>query len=273
MDGSVDLHLHTTYSDGALSPRALVDRARRAGLTTISITDHDHVGGFEEAREAGAAVGVEVIPGVELSTNVNGMDIHMLGYFFDHRNPALLAHLSLVRRERVRRAEKIVEKLNGLRIPLRLESVLAQAGGGAVGRPHIALALLEEGLTGSYHEAFIKYIGAGKPAYEQKHPVSPLEAITLLSSAGGLSFIAHPSPAVDGSTLPGLIHDGINGIEVVHPSLSPERSTYYRGIVAAYRLLSCGGSDFHGGKRSDEDALGRFTISRSDVEMMRKALP
>ena len=272
MDGSVDLHLHTTYSDGALSPRELVERARLARLTTISVTDHDHVGAIDEAGELGKSSGIEVIPGVELSTMVDEQDIHILGYLFDPGNPALLDFLAMFRKERVKRAERIVEKLNALNIPLKIESVLEQAGEGAVGRPHIAIALVEAGLTESYHEAFARYIGTGKPAYEKKHPVAPQEAFELLATAGGLSFIAHPGPAIDERILLKLIHDGVDGIEVVHPSLSPERSAYYRGIAAEYFLLVCGGSDYHGGRRNDEDAIGRFTISPVDVEMMRRRL-
>ncbi len=272
MDGKVDLHLHTTFSDGALSTGELIERARRAGLSTISITDHDHVGALAQARALGESSGIEVIPGVELSTSVRDEDIHVLGYFFDEGNRALLDFLAFFRKERMKRAERIVEKLNDLNVPLKLESVLEQAGAGAVGRPHIAIALLEEGLIGSYQEAFAKYLGYGKPAYEKKYQIPPQEAIKLLSAAGGLSFIAHPGSTIDESMLVGLIDDGIDGIEVVHPSLTPERSAYYRGIVSEYYLLACGGSDFHGGKRNDADALGKYTITDGDVAMMRRRL-
>ena len=272
MGGKADLHLHTTYSDGALSTREVVERARRAGLTTISITDHDHTGAIEEASDVGKQLGVKVVSGVELSASVDGKDIHILGYFFDPTNHQLLEHLSYFRAERLKRAERIVEKLHALNLPLPFKVVLDQAGPGAVGRPHIANALLEQGLTGTYHEAFLKYLGDGKPAYEPKSLVSPREAIALIASAGGLSFIAHPGNLIEEKLLLGLINEGVDGIEVIHPSHSPERVAHYSGIVSEYYLLASGGSDFHGGKKNDSEALGKFHIPEKRVEMMRRHL-
>ena len=272
MDGKADLHLHTTYSDGALSTRELVERAKQVGLTAISITDHDHAGAIGEAMAIGRELGLEVIAGVELSTNVEQQDIHILGYFFDHKNQTLLDYLTFFRLERMKRAERIVEKLNGLKIPLRFESVLDQAGTGSVGRPHIANALVEEGWTETYHEAFLKYIGFGKPAYERKYQVSPQEAIELISSAGGLSFIAHPGNSIDEKVLLELINDGVDGIEVIHPSHSTERVAHYSGIVSEYFLLASGGSDFHGGKRDDRNVFGKYYVSEDYIEMMRRRL-
>jgi hypothetical protein len=272
MDGKADLHMHTTYSDGTLTADELLQRAKEVGLTTISITDHDNVGAVEGAINAGKALGIEVIPGVELSAMVGEQDIHILGYFLDHKSQSLLDYLAFFRIERVRRAERIVGKLNDLKIPLKIESVLEQAGAGSVGRPHIANALLEEGLTDSYNEAFSKYIGFGKPAYQKKFQVSPQAAIELISSAGGLSFVAHPGNSIDEKVLLSLIHDGVDGIEVIHPSHSPERVSHYSGIVSEYFLLASGGSDFHGGKRSDYDSLGQFYITQRHVEMMRRHL-
>jgi len=241
-------------------------------LTTVGITDHDHVGAVDEASEAGLELGVTVVPGVELSTHLNGIEIHLLGYFIDHRNPALVRHLAFLRSERLKRAERIVGRLNNLRIPLRIESVLEQAGEGSVGRPHIASALVEEGLLDSYHEAFLKYIGTGKPAYEQNYQVSPQQAVEVIASAGGLSFIAHPGKTLDEQTLLELLREGVDGIEVIHPSHTVERVAYYRGIVSEYFLLASGGSDFHGGRRNDEGILGSYTISEDAVAMMRRRL-
>lgn len=253
-------------------PRELVDRARQAGLTAIAVTDHDHTGALDEALELGSQTGIDVITGVELSTTVDELDIHILGYFFDHRDRGLQEYLAFFRQERRKRAERIVEKLNGLRVPLTITSVLDQAGTGSVGRPHIANALLEEGLTGTYHEAFYKYIGFGKPAYEKKYLVSPRDAIAMIAKAGGLSFLAHPANTIDEKLLLELINAGIDGIEVVHPSHSPERIAHYTGIVGEYFLLASGGSDFHGGRRNDREALGRYFVPTDNVEMMRRRL-
>jgi len=272
VEGRADLHLHTTFSDGALTPHELVKRAHDAGLKSIAITDHDHVGALEEAAETGKSFGVEVISGLELSVTFGDRDVHILAYFFDPTDKTLLEYLDVFRRERLRRAEKIVEKLNKINIPITLDAVLEQAGEGSVGRPHIANALLEEGLTGSYHEAFIKYIGQNGPAYEKKFQVSPEEAIRLISSCGGLSFLAHPGKYTSEAELLDLIKKGLDGIEVVHPSHNESRQEYYRGVVNQYFLLESGGSDFHGGKKNDDYAFGAFVVPLHVVEAMRSRL-
>jgi predicted metal-dependent phosphoesterase TrpH len=267
-----DLHLHTTYSDGALQPKDLVKQAHVAGLSVISITDHDNVGAIDEAREAGKSFGLEVVPGVELSVALNDKDIHLLAYFFDHHDKKLLDYLAFFRYERLKRAERIVQKLNDINIPLKLDAVLDQAGIGSVGRPHIASALLEEGLTGTYHEAFMKYIGAGAPAYEKKYQLSPSEATQLVAQAGGLSFLAHPGKYTTDIELSTLIQAGLDGIEVVHPSHNEARQEFYRGVVHQYFLLECGGSDYHGGKKNDDQVLGAYTVPLEVVEDMRTRL-
>jgi predicted metal-dependent phosphoesterase TrpH len=272
MDGKADLHLHTTFSDGALSPSELLERARQAGLTTIAITDHDHTGGLDEAARSAALSGIDVVPGVELSTSVGEADVHILGYFINPGDARLQEHLEVFRAERLKRAEKIVEKLNGMQIPLTIAAVLRRAGKGSVGRPHIATALVEEGLIGSYQEAFSRYIGSGKPAYEKKYQISPREAIALIAAAGGLSFLAHPSTFISEQVLREVIDAGIDGIEVVHPSHSPALVAHYSGIVNEYFLLASGGSDFHGGRRNDREAFGKYFISTEYVEMMRRRL-
>ena len=272
MDGKADLHLHTLYSDGALLPRDLLDQARQAGLTTVSITDHDNTGALPEALEYGARIGVDVIAGVELSTTIEGQDIHLLGYFVDPGNPTLQDYLAVFRTERYRRAERIVARLHDLRVPLPFEAVLERAGRGSIGRPHVAAAMVDLGLIEGYQEAFARYLGFGRPAYERKYQVSPREAVRLVAEAGGLSFIAHPGTAVDERVLLTLIKEGVDGIEVVHPSHSEERTAYYRGIAEEYFLLTSGGSDFHGGRKNDDDALGRYTISTDSIAVMRRRL-
>lgn len=272
MQSRADLHMHSTYSDGTLTPPELLRRAKESGLSMISITDHDHVGALDEATGVAQELGIEVISGVELSATVGEQDIHILGYFFDHRNRDLLEHLAFFRNERLKRAERIVKRLNGLHVPLTLESVLEQAGSASVGRPHIANALVEEGLTDTYNEAFTRYLAYGKPAYEKKYQVSPQAAIELISSAGGVSFIAHPGNNIDDKVLLDLINAGVDGIEVIHPSHSPERVAHFQGIVSEYFLLASGGSDFHGGRRNDQDALGKYSIPGTLVEIIRRRL-
>lgn len=276
MPQQADLHMHTIYSDGALSPFELVEKAKQAGLSVISITDHDNIAAISEAMAAGEQYGVEVISGVELSAHIDGREIHILGYFIDSANANLNEFLRFNREERVKRAERIVEKLNALNIPLRMEKVLEKAGEGSVGRPHIADAIIEEGFAESHQEVFAQYIGFGCPAYVEKFQCSPEETLSLIAGAGGLSFIAHPGNTIPEQVLFRLIKAGLDGIEVVHPSHSPETIMHYRGIASEYYLLESGGSDFHGGRKNDPaaggTALGQFTVPLATVDTMRRRL-
>ena len=272
MERKADLHTHTTHSDGALSPYELITKAKNAGLSIISITDHDSVSALEEAVEFGKESGVEVIAGMELSTSFNDQEIHILGYFVDYRSKTLLDALAVFRGRRRKRAERIVDKLNRMNIPLRLESVLANATGDSIGRPHIANALVSGGHAESYHQAFSKYIGDGKPAYEKKEEYSIEDTVRLIAEAGGLSFLAHPGRSMNEALLFQLIKAGLDGIEVIHPSHSPDLVRYYRGIVDEYCLLESGGSDFHGGAKGDETLFGRIGIPVEAVDVMRRRL-
>ncbi|HEV8537499.1 MAG TPA: PHP domain-containing protein, partial [Bacteroidota bacterium] len=257
---------------GALSPVELIAKAQSVGLSAISITDHDTVNAIEEAVTLGRDHSVDVIPGIELSATFNGSEIHILGYFVDVHNEALLESLATFREERLKRVERIVDKLNRMNIPLTMESVLAKAGNGAIGRPHVANALVNEGHAASFQQAFNKYIGEGRPAYEKKSPVTPAETVRLIAQAGGLSFLAHPGRSVDEATLTHLIKSGLDGIEVIHPSHSPEVVNYYRGIVEEYYLLESGGSDFHGGLKNDDQQFGHVCTTLATVDVMRHRL-
>jgi 3',5'-nucleoside bisphosphate phosphatase len=267
-----DLHTHTTKSDGALTPRELVLRAKNSGLRIISITDHDTIDALEDAIELGKHEGVEVIPGMELSAVYNGYEIHILGYFIDYKNARLLEALRYFREERLKRVARIVEKLNKLSIPVTIESVLEIAQGASVGRPHVANALVNGGHTSTYQQAFNKYIGDGRPAYEKKVEVTPEETVSLIAEAGGLSFLAHPGRSVAENTLIHLIKSGLDGIEVIHPSHTPQLIEYYRGIVNEYCLLESGGSDFHGGMRGDDQYFGEIGVPVERVDIMRNRL-
>jgi predicted metal-dependent phosphoesterase TrpH len=270
--GRADLHLHTRYSDGVLTPFELVGRAKKVGLDAIGITDHDNVDGVAEAIDAGSQLGVEVIPGVELGATVDGREIHLLGFFIDTDHPTLTEFLRFLREERVRRAERIVDKLRALGVLVTMEKVLEIAGEGSVGRPHIANAVVEEGFMSSYHDVFSKYIGNSGPAFVQKVHCGIEEALSIVGEAGGLSFLAHPGNVIPEQTVLKLIKAGLDGIEVVHPSHSPDKVAHYRGVAHQYYLLESGGSDFHGGRRNDDAALGNFTIPLSTLNAMRRRL-
>ncbi|HTY38854.1 MAG TPA: PHP domain-containing protein [Bacteroidota bacterium] len=270
--GRADLHTHTTHSDGAHEPHDLIQRAHNLGIEVLSITDHDNVGALDEGIEWGKSFGMEVITGLELSVSLGEKDVHVLAYFVDHRNQDLLDYLTFFRRERLKRAERIVQKLNKMNVPLKLEAVLEQAGVGSVGRPHVANALLDGGFIGAYHEAFEKFIGNGGPAFEKKYQLSPADAFKLVNKAGGLSFLAHPGKHISELDLSQLIKNGLDGIEVVHPAHDDKLREYYRGLVNQYFLLESGGSDFHGGKKNDDHTLGMFTVPMHVVETMRSRL-
>jgi predicted metal-dependent phosphoesterase TrpH len=271
MNRKIDLHIHTHCSDGAFSPIGVVNKAKKAGIDIISITDHDNLDGIKIAQEYAKEVGIEVIPGVEISTDVEDREVHLLGYFIDIENEEFQKYLSFFRQERYNRAVRIVRKLNNLGIVITIEDVLSQAKSSAIGRPHIAQALLELGYISNFFEAFDKYIGNYCPAYERKIHVSPQSALKLINDAGGLAFIAHPGN-INEKILLSLIKYGLDGIEVIHPSHNPTQVKFYRGIVNEFYLLASGGSDFHGGKRGDEDNLGKYYINSTDFEAMRKML-
>ncbi len=271
MTGKVDLHTHTSYSDGFYSPNELILKAKNSGIDIISITDHDNVAGILEAIEIGKKFGIEVIPGLEISSDIKDREIHILAYFFEPENPELERYLAFFREERLKRAIRIVNKLKSIGFNIKIEDVLERSQNSAVGRPHIAQTLLDMGLISSYYEAFNKYIGNGCPAYEKKVHLSPQSAFKIINDASGLSFIAHPGYMTE-SLLKELITAGVDGIEVIHPSHTPQQIKFYRGIVNEYFLLESGGSDFHGGKREDENNLGKYFVSTTVVDAMRRRL-
>ena len=267
----IDLHTHTIHSDGALTPHELVNKAFKIGLETISITDHDSINGLEEAISCSKDLGIEVIPGVEISTDIDNTEMHILGYFFDIYNDELHKYLQFFREERFHRAKRMVNKLRSFGLNISIDDVCDRAENSALGRPHVASTLVELGLVDNYYEAFEKYLRDNGPAYERKIHVSPQSALKLINDAGGLSFVAHPGN-VDESILMHFIKAGVDGIEVLHPSHNPFRVKFYRGIVNHYCLLECGGSDFHGGIKGDDNNLGKYCVPASTVDAMKKML-
>jgi 3',5'-nucleoside bisphosphate phosphatase len=266
-----DLHTHSYYSDGYHSPEKLIEKAKNQGIKILSITDHDSVNAFSEAAEYAEKAGIEVIPGVEISTDIRDTEVHILGYFVDPQNKDLEHYLNFFREERYKRAIRMVNKLNILGLDITIDDVMVFAKDSAIGRPHIAQALLAKGQVKSFFEAFYKFIGNHAPAYERKVHLSPQSAFKIINDAGGLSFIAHPGNMPE-ILIKELIDAGVDGIEVIHPSHSPEQVKFYRGIVIEYFLLESGGSDFHGGKREDDENLGKYFTSPKVVDTMRTRL-
>ncbi|MEK7263156.1 MAG: PHP domain-containing protein [Bacteroidota bacterium] len=267
-----DLHMHTNYSDGVFEPSALLKKVKKAGMEIVSITDHDTVDALDEAIDIGDELNIEVIPGVELSVSTGDNDIHLLAYFFDYKNSDLLAYLHFAKAERYSRAVRIVEKLHSIGIPLDFDAVLSFAGKGCICRTHIAKALHKNKFVHSLQESFVKYIGYGQPAYEEKKTLSIKEAIALINSAGGLTFIAHPGKNFSDAVFHQLVDDGIDGIEVIHPSHTTQLVKHYRSLATEYFLLESGGSDFHGAERNDGMYIGTYTIPTSFVDTMRHRL-
>jgi predicted metal-dependent phosphoesterase TrpH len=268
-----DLHTHTNYSDGFYSPAELVKKAKDAGLSYIAVTDHDNVDAVEEAIHCGKELGIEVIPGAEISADYNGREVHILAYFFDYKNAELLDCLVKFRLERKKRADAIVQKLNELNIPLKIEDVMSNVkGNGSIGRPHIAAALVDHNYIDTYHNAFNKLLGEGKDAYVKKPNIEAHEAIKLITRSGGLSFVAHPGKNIRENMLIELIEFGLDGIEVLHPSHNANDITYFQNITGQYFLLESGGSDFHGGRINDDSILGSYWISEQKITAMKNRL-
>jgi hypothetical protein len=267
-NGKADLHIHTNQSDGLLPPEKVVQLAARAGLHTISITDHDEVGALETAVTTGNELGVEVISGVELSVAHHGFDIHILGYLLDFHHPRLLKFLAYFQSERVQRVHRILEKLEAQGHAVPLETVLRKAGSGSIGRPHIADALVEAGHVSSYYEAFNRFIADGKPAFVPKVRISAAEAVTIIHEAHGLACLAHPGQNLTETVILDIIKAGVDGIEIVHPKHSLSQRALYRQLAQTYNLLETGGSDFHGGRKDDEK-LGDYVIEYEKVEKLK----
>lgn len=266
----IDLHTHTTASDGLLPPERLVQLAKDAGVTVLAIADHDTTDALDAAMAAGAALGVEVIPAVEINTDVDAQtEVHVLGYFIDHRQGWLQEFLARLRDGRVNRAAKMVEKLNGLGIPIQFERVRAIAGAGAVGRPHVARALVETGAVRSTEEAFEKYIGRTGPAYVERLKVTPEEAARVILKATGVPVLAHPGWGVREEMIPPLVEAGLQGLEVYYPDHTPAMVTRYLEIAERYDLVVTGGTDFHGGDLATKVRIGSQYVPADVVERLK----
>jgi predicted metal-dependent phosphoesterase TrpH len=267
--GGVDLHIHTTASDGVLSPAQVVQVAIGKGLEAIAITDHDTTDGIDQAVAAAGSEQLEVIPGIELSAEDGPREVHILGYYIDHRDHALQERLAVLRRARRERAWKMVEKLDTMGVPLSWERVLEIAGEtSAFGRPHIAQALLERGYVGSVNEAFDRYIGLRGPAYVSRYKLTPAEAVKMIVDAQGLPVLAHPRGQED--VVPRLAALGLVGLECYYPSYSEEERALLARLAHQHNLVATGGSDFHGYNGGNAAvSLGEMPVPLESLERLR----
>lgn len=267
-----DLHSHSTASDGVDPPARVVERAAAVGLKAMSLTDHDSVAGVEEAIQAGRRLGVEVIPGAEMTCNHEKYEIHMLAYGVDHRSAEFQLFCEQAQRDRIGRAEEMSRRLAELGVPVDMKAVMASADGGSVGRPHVARALLDAGHVATFEEAFDKYLGNGKPAYFARPSVPPAEVIALIHRAGGIAVLAHPIIGDQLCLLPMLKKAGLDGVEVWHSHHTAEETE--RILVEALNLglVKTGGSDCHGALSGREASLGTVGLDEPRYRKFRASL-
>lgn len=263
----VELHAHTHYSDGQLSPAELVARALEVEVDTLAITDHDTVEGVPDAIIA-AGDALTVIPGIELSSTMDGLDLHILGYFLSCEDASLHARLERFREERRDRARAIAERLAELGAPIDAEEVLASAGPGVVGRPHVAQALLRAGHVRGMDEAFQRYLGQNASAYVPRPAFHSEEAIAMIRTAGGCAVLAHPGQSVTPLMLERLAGAGLAGVEVWHPVHGAAVQRKWHAEAERLDLVPCGGSDFHGPLRGAD--LGSQPLPRASIERLRQ---
>jgi len=262
-----DLHIHSNCSDGLLSPAEIVAYAEQINLKTIAITDHDSVQAFNEVKDVSHG-DIEILPAVELSSNIGHLDIHILAYFIDHNDGDLLHYLKKLRAHRVNRARKIVDKLSNDGIKIDFDRMQSMAKNGVLGRPHIAEALREHGYVQSIREAFVRFLSYHSPYYEPKMSVEPKELLQKIKQWNGIPIIAHPGVFGATDLVQDLIDDGAVGIEVWHPdhSLTCQQQLY--DLALANRLLMTGGSDCHGHRRSSLQ-IGKCGCGQREVQILK----
>lgn len=263
-----DLHVHTNASDGRLSPAEIVRKAAELGMAVIAITDHDTVSGVAPAlSEAKKFPSLTIIPGVEISTDVPVGEVHVLGYFIDHKSARLRAIFERMGKARKERAQQIIRKLSRLGIHISWTRVQEIAGDGTMGRPHLASAMLEKGYIANFREAFTKYIGRGGPAYVEWEKMTPVMAAGLILETGGLPVLGHPLTASDPEALTAELKGaGLVGIEAFYDSYTPEETEVVRKLAKRHDLIMTGGSDFHGLDASIETPLGGAPVPPESAE-------
>ena len=268
----IDLHLHTTASDGSLSPSALVARAASAGITVLAVTDHDTTSGLDEARAAAVTAGLTLVDGIEITAVESGRDVHVLGYFFDARDSRLEDFLAAQRADRVRRIHEMAARLAALGCAIDPAPLLARAAGRdgrSVGRPHVADALIAAGHARDRNDAFDRLIGAGAPAFVPRCGPNAADVIAILRAAGGIASLAHPGLTRRDDLIPTLAVHGLAALEARHSDHDAAAEAHYRALAATHGLVVSGGSDFHGDSGHRVCGLGTVTLSADDFAALQ----
>ena len=269
--GKVDLHTHTIASDGALTPRELVRKAVEHGVRVLAITDHDSTEGLAEAREeATRHPGLTIVPGLEINCDVEGGEIHILGYLVDHDAPWFQEFLREQRRERTARVYRLAERLAELGMPVNPEEVFAVAGEGAPGRPHVAQVMVKRGYVKSVHEAFDKYLRADGPANVPRRRLTPVDAVAVIRRAQGVPVFAHPGLANRDAMIPALVDAGLQGIETYYAEHSTEQVRAYLELCRRFDLVATGGSDYHGTHTGRTNPPGTPAVPMTAWEQLRE---
>lgn len=275
--GRADLHTHSTASDGTGSPADNVRLAREAGLAAVALTDHDTTAGLEEALAEGERLGIRVVPGVELSTMQDGLEIHVLGYFLDWRDGRWQERLASQRGARMRRNAMIIERLNALGMPISMDEVkraaAGQGSGASIGRPHIAAVLFERGYVSSVSEAFERFLGSAGAAYVRVPRPTPLEAVSWIHEAGGAAVVAHPGLYGRDELVEALLRAGADGVEAYHSDHSPDDEARYAAMAERHGVIATGGSDYHGARGGEvfHAPLGGRNVDVSVVDLLKAA--
>ena len=267
---TVDLHLHTQFSDGTETPARVVELAKAAGLAAIAITDHDNTEAFAVAKPLAEQAGIELLPGIEMSASAEGEEVHVLGFLMDLQHAGLVQHLAEQQARRVARVFEMVKRLAVAGVSISAEEVLQLAGEGTVGRPHVARVLMKHGYVSRTQEAFTKYIGPNNPGFVPGSPLLPARVISVIRDAGGVPVLAHPIYLKRDDLIERFVSEGLAGLEVYHSSHTPDQVRHYAQMADRLHLLRTGGSDFHGEASKEGVAVGMVKAPYRLLEEMRQ---
>ena len=273
MQGKIDLHLHTTHSDGILSVKELLQKAIHSGIKALSITDHDTIDGYIEALTLPEAQQLEILAGIEISCFENKQDFHLLGYGMDVHHPLMEKHLEIMRGDRERRSLEIIEKLATMGVSISFDKLKEYANGASITRPHIAEMLVREGYTNSLKEGFNRYLDKHKPAFVAKMNFTIIEACQLIHACGGVAIVAHPRMTYKHVALPSYLGSlGVDGIEISHPTQGRAIQMLYRQFARRNGFIVSGGSDYHGSRHYDEKNFGRNYMTFPELDSLKQRI-